>query len=139
MLFIIIITEMNHALKKRIMNDYYENLKWLRIFSTLKASENVVTFSFFRANDLIFRIEKVIDDHVFESRRLYISHSIIKNILKTTHNDTHFEFTRCYEKIVFFIIYVILLNIYVIILNITQNIKFIKRVDISHMSRYNLY
>ena len=63
----------------------------------MKTSQN---FFFKKKNDLIFRFDDIItDDHVYESRRLCISHSIIQNILRLIHDDDYDKYVKCFEKI----------------------------------------
>ena len=100
-LFITAVIDLNKVFRKKIMNKYNIDLNWKKISHILNANsiENNAKLSFYRENDFIFRF----DDHVYKSHRLCILWSVIKNILKTAHdNDTHFEFARCYEKIVSF-------------------------------------
>ena len=100
-LFIIAVIDLNEVFRKRIMNEYIIDLNWKKISQILNSNniENSAKLLLYQENDLIFRF----DNHVYKSHRLCISWSVIKNILKTAHdNDTHFEFARCYEKIVFF-------------------------------------
>ena len=108
-LFTVSLVEMNFVFKQRILNDYKTNLNWQKIVSTLNQnvelnSENVASLSFYRRkNDLIFRFEDItIDDHVYESCRLCISHFVVSNILRLTHDDDHVDYVRCFEKISFF-------------------------------------
>ena len=102
-LFIIVVVNLNEIFRKRIIDEYTIDLNWKKISQVLNSNnfsiENSVKLSFYKKNGLIFRF----DDHVYESHRLCISWSVIKNILKIVHdNDTHSEFARCYEKIVSF-------------------------------------
>ena len=108
-LFIVSLVEMNFVFKQRILNDYKTNLNWQKIVNTLNqnvelSNENVVSLSFYKEkNDLIFRFEDItIDDHVYESCRLCISHFVVSNILRLTHDDDHVDYVRCFEKISFF-------------------------------------
>ena len=100
-LFIISLVEMNEDFRKRILDEYKIDLNWKRIVETLENdSENAVKLSFYRDHELIFRFDDfTIEDHVYESRRLCISHSMINDILDLAHNDEHFDFARCFDRI----------------------------------------
>ena len=63
--------------------------------------KNVVKLFFDRKNDLIFRFDQNIENHDYQSRRLCIFHSIIKNILNIVYNNIHFGYARCYEIVLF--------------------------------------
>ena len=108
-LFIMSLIKMNIDFKYRILNDYKTNLNWQRVIFVLKANdnqsdENVAILPFYiEKNDLTFRSNDCnIEIHDYESNRLYISHSIIQEILKITYDDSHLEYTRCYDQIVSF-------------------------------------
>ena len=104
-LFIMSLIKMNADFKQRILNDYKTDLNWQRVAFVLEANdnhdENVATLSFYREkNDLIFRFDDyIIESHDYESNRLCISHSVIQEMLKVTHDDSHFEYARCYDQI----------------------------------------
>ena len=106
-LFIIVLIKMKKDFHKRIVVEYLTNLNWKKICEILNKQnenniENDVQFLFYRQNKLIFRFDDfIIDDYVFESRRLYIFSSIIQNILIIAYNDNYSNFARCYEKITF--------------------------------------
>ena len=106
-LFTVSLMKMNSDFKQRILNDYKSNFNWQRIFEQLDVNENneiVVKLLFYRKkNDFIFRFDDfTIDDHVYELRRLCISHSIIKNILQLTHNEKkHLDYVKCFERLTF--------------------------------------
>ena len=90
---------MNEAFRKRVIDDYKSNFNWQKIVIMMN-TENGVKLSFFRKNDLIFRTNDfIIEFHAYESRRLCISHSMIKDILKMIHDESHDDFARYYEKI----------------------------------------
>ena len=99
--------EMNADFKQRILDDYKIDLNWQRVTFVLEANDNhdesVAILSFYKEeNDLIFRFDDyIIESHDYESNRLCISHSIIQEILKMTHDDSHLEYARCYDQIVF--------------------------------------
>ena len=98
-LFIVSLIKMNKVFRKRIIDDYKNDLNWQKIEIILNI-ENDVKLSFSQKNDLIFKTNDfIIDFHAYESRKLCISHSMIKNILKMIHNENHDDFARCYEKI----------------------------------------
>ena len=60
------------------------------------------TFFYRKTNEFIYRSnDLIIDDHVYEFRRFCIFHLIIQDIFVVAHNDNHFEFVRCYDKISF--------------------------------------
>ena len=106
-LFITSFVEMKSKFKQRILNDYKIDLNWKRISKQLDVEVNneiVANLSFCREeNDFIFRSNDfIIDDHVYESRKLCISHSIVQNILELIHDDEHFDYVKCFEQIVFF-------------------------------------
>ena len=93
---------------KKFVANYINDLNWKKIFTMLnqqnRNDKNVVKLSFYREiNELIFRFDDfIIDNHVYESHRLCISHSVIQNILIVVHDDSHSDFARCYEKIAIF-------------------------------------
>ena len=90
---------MNEAFCKRVIDDYKSDFNWQKIVIMINIEDDV-KFSFFRKNDLIFRMNDfIIEPHAYESRRLYISHSMIENILKMIHDENHDGFARCYKKI----------------------------------------
>ena len=104
-LFIIILVQMKKDFRRKLIANYITDLNWKKISDVLKKQiiENNVHLSFYRENDLIFRSDDITsDDHAFESRRLCIFATIISNILTTTHDESHVEFARCYEKIASF-------------------------------------
>ena len=96
---------MNDDFRDRILKDYRKNLNWQKIFSILDikiAVENVNKISFRRKNDLIFRVENYTTrNHAYQSRRLCIFFTIMKEIFDTIHDDDneHLEFAKCYERI----------------------------------------
>ena len=101
-LFIVSLMKINEVFRKRIIDDYKNDLNWQKIEIILNI-ENDVKLSFSRKNDLIFKIDDfIIDFHVYESRRLCISHSIVANILKMIHDENHDDFARYYKKISIF-------------------------------------
>ena len=98
-LFIASLIKMNETFRKRVIDDYKNNLNWQKIKIILNI-ENDVKLSFFWKNNLIFKINDfIIDFHAYESRKLCISYSIVANILKIIYNKNHEDFARCYEKI----------------------------------------
>ena len=98
-LFIASLMKMNEVFRKRITDDYKNDLNWQKIEVILNI-ENDVKFLFFRENDLIFRMNDfIIKSHAYESRKLCILHSIIANIMKMIYNENYNDFARCYEKI----------------------------------------
>ena len=104
--FITSLIEMNSKFKQRILKDYKSDLNWQRIFVILNENNNdgedVAKLSFYREKDLIFRFDQNIESYDYQSHRLCISHSIIKNILNIVYSkNTHFEYARCYETISF--------------------------------------
>ena len=103
-LFITFLIKMNSKFKRRILKKYKSDLNWQRIFIILNENdgENAVKLPFYQKNDLIFRSDQNIKSHDYQSRRLCISHSIIKNILNIAHNeDIHSEYARCYKTVSF--------------------------------------
>ena len=100
-LFIASLIEIDEVFRKRIVEDYKTNLNWQKIVSILNNDdENVTKLSFYRRkNEFIFRSEFTIDDHVYESHRLCISHSMIQNILQLIHDDDHSDYVKCFEQI----------------------------------------
>ena len=106
-LFIVFFIEMKSKFKQRILNDYKIDFNWKRISKQLDVeanSEIVANLSFCREkNDFIFRSNDfTIDDHVYESRRLCISDSVVQNILELIHDDEHFDYVKCFEQIISF-------------------------------------
>ena len=106
-LFIISFVEMKSKFKQRILNDYKIDFNWKRISKQLNVEINneiVANLSFCKKkNDFIFRSNDfIIDDHVYESRKLCISHSIVQNIFELIHDDEHFDYVKCFEQIAFF-------------------------------------
>ena len=106
-LFIISFVEMKSKFKQRILNDYKIDFNWKRISKQLdvEISNEIAANLFFckKENDFIFRSNDfIIDDHVYESRKLCISHSIVQNILELIHDDEHFDYVKCFEQIIFF-------------------------------------
>ena len=106
-LFITSFVEMKSKFKQRILNDYKIDFNWKRISKQLNveiSNEIVANLSFCKKkNDLIFRSNDfIIDDHVYESRKLCIFHSIVQNILELIHDDEHFDYVKCFEQIIFF-------------------------------------
>ena len=104
-LFIITFVQMKKDFRRKFIADYITDFNWKKISDVLnkQITENSVHLSFYRKNDLIFRSNDItFDDHAFESRRLCIFATIISNILTTTHDESHVEFARCYEKIASF-------------------------------------
>ena len=104
-LFITVLIEVEKDFLKRIIEDYFIDVNWKKISVVLDKQnvENDARFFFYwKINEFIFRSNEFItDDHAYESRRLCIFHSIIQNILVVAHDDNHFEFARCYERISF--------------------------------------
>ena len=99
---------MNSEFKQRILNEYKLNLNWQLIVDILEINDNknVAKLPFYREkNDLIFRSDQNIKNHDYQSHRLCIFHSIIKNILNVIHKKIHSEFARCYD-IISFIYYI---------------------------------
>ena len=104
-LFITTLVQMKKDFRRKLIANYITDFNWKKIFDVLnkQITENSAHLSFYRKNDLIFRSNDItFDDHAFESRRLCISTTIISNILTTTHDESHVEFARCYEKIASF-------------------------------------
>ena len=98
---------MKSKFKQRILNDYKIDFNWKRISKQLNVeiSNEIVANLFFckKKNDFIFRSNDFItDDHVYESRKLCISHSVVQNILELIHDDEHFDYVKCFEQITFF-------------------------------------
>ena len=101
---------------------------------------NVVKFSFYRKNELIFRFDNyIIDNHVYKFHRFCVFQSIIQNIFIVVHDDNHSNFVRCYDKITVFYYIRDLFKYLKKKLNIVLNVKHIKRVDTNFMIRFNLY
>ena len=89
----------------------------------MKMTTKILSNFFYRKNDLIFRFDQNIKSHDYQSRRLCIFHSIIKNILNIVHSNIHFEYARCY-KIILFNCYIRGLTRYLKnFLNIISNIR----------------
>ena len=100
-LFTISLVEMKKDFRNRILENYKTNLNWQKINQILNADdENVAKLSFYKEkNDLIFRSNDfIIDDHVYESRRLCISHFVVSNILRLIHDDEHVDYVKCFEE-----------------------------------------
>ena len=106
-LFTIAFVKMKEDFRQKFVVDYNIDLNWKKIFSMFdqqnKNDVNVVKFSFYRENELIFRSDDyIIDNHVYEFHRLCISQSTIQNIFVVAHDDNHSNFARCYDKIAIF-------------------------------------
>lgn len=103
MLLIAFLIEINAIFRQRIVNDYKTNLNWQRIIAILEVNdsdENVVKLSFDREeNDLIYRSNDFITSYDYEFKRLCISYLVIQNVMKMTHDESHLEYARCYDKI----------------------------------------
>ena len=100
--FIAFLIKMNDEFRDKIFNNYQTDFNWQKINAILSI-ENDAKLLFYRKNDLIYLSNDfIIEFHVYESRRLCISHSIIENILKMIHDENHLNFVRCYEKIIVF-------------------------------------
>ena len=100
-LFTISLIEMKKDFRNRILDDYKTDLNWQKISQILNTDdENVAKLSFCRReNDLIFRSDDfTIDDHVYESRRFCISHPVVSDILRLTHDDEHANYVKCFEE-----------------------------------------
>ena len=92
---------MKKDFRNRIFDDYKIDLNWQKINQILNIDdENVAKLSFCRRkNDLIFRSDDfIIEDHVYESRRLCISHFVVSDILRLTHDDEHANYVKCFEE-----------------------------------------
>ena len=107
-LFTITMCEMNEVFRIRLLKNYRNDSIWKKIFDLLNvqkiSAENNVFF-LYRKNDLIFRFDEyIIDNHVFEFRRLCISQLFITKIFDIMHdaNHDHFDFRKCYEQLIFF-------------------------------------
>jgi hypothetical protein len=101
-LFTTILIEMNSNFKFKIIFEYFTDSKWKKILQTL--FENfTITLSFELNNDdLIYRIDKIVLEHVYESKRLCISSSTISDILNIAHEDSHHSrFATCFDIIFF--------------------------------------
>ena len=106
-LFIAALMKMKKNFRQKFVADYNIDLNWKKIFSMLdqqnKNDVNVVKFSFYRKNELIFRFDDyIIDNHVYEFHRICIFQSTIQNIFVVAHDDNHSNFVRCYDKITIF-------------------------------------
>ena len=107
-LFTISLIEMKKEFRNWLFDDYKIDLNWQKINQILNVDdENVAKLSFCkRENDLIFRSNDfIIDDYIYESRRLCIFHFVVSNILRLIHDDEHANYVKCFEKI--FVLYFI--------------------------------
>ena len=103
-LFTIFLVQMKKIFRKRLIDDYKTDFNWHKIFELLdKNGENAAKLSFCKKNDFIFRFDDIIiDDHVYEFRRLCISQLIVQNILQQIHDKIDYvEYIKCFEKIIF--------------------------------------
>ena len=101
---------MNFAFRTRLLNNYKFDSTWYKInimlFSTKSNIESSVFLFFYRdRNELIFRsnvstISDLKSDYNFQSQRLYVSRSIIDEILAIIYDDNkRMSFNRCYKQI----------------------------------------
>ena len=105
-LFTVSLIKMKFVFKQRILNEYKSNLNWQRISSQFDVEINseiaAKLFFYKKKNEFIFRFDDFITkNHVYESRKFCIFHSIVQNILELIHNDDHFDYVKCFEHIVF--------------------------------------
>ena len=103
-LFTIVLIKIEKSFRRKLIAEYIFDLNWKAITSVLNQqvinAKNSAKLLFYRKNNLIFRSDDfTIDNHAYESYRLCISQSIIQNILVVAHDNNHFDFARCYEKI----------------------------------------
>ena len=101
-LFIIMMIDLNEVFRKKIIENYATDLNWKKISQILSdndvlSTKNRAKLSFYRKNGFIFR-----SDNIHKSHWLCISWLIVKNILETAYDDTHFNFVRCYDKMISF-------------------------------------
>ena len=103
--FTTVLMKVEKNFRRKLIVDYVNDFHWKKIFVVLnqqnKNAENSVKLSFYKEiNELIFRSnEFIIENHVYESRRFCVSHATIENVFVVAHDDNHFDFARCYEKI----------------------------------------
>jgi hypothetical protein len=96
-LFITTLIEMNDECRNKIISEYFSNLKWKKIQDTLKRNSSI-KLSFVIDNQFICRIDQIVIEHVYESRRLCISTNIVRNILYLAHFDNyHSKFVKCFD------------------------------------------
>ena len=104
-LFTVSLVEMDSDFKQRILDGYKLDLNWQRISEQLdvnEGSEIAAKLPFYRGEDgLIFRSDGfIIGDHVYESRRFCISHSVVKDILQLAHDEGgHPGYVKCFERL----------------------------------------
>ena len=101
-LFTISLVEMEEGFRNRILDGYKTDLNWQKISQILDAGgEDAAKLPFYRGEDgLIFRSDGfIIGDHVYESRRLCISHFVVPDILRLAHDDGHADYAKCFEEV----------------------------------------
>jgi hypothetical protein len=88
-LFIITLIEMNLVFKTKILDEYFTDSKWKKILQMLFKNFTIILSFELNDDDLIYRCDNVIFEHVYEFKRLCISTNIIENILHLAHFDNH--------------------------------------------------
>jgi putative transposase len=96
-LLITTLIEMNDDFRNKVISKYFSNLKWKKIQDTLEWNSSIKLL-FVIDNQLIYRIDQIVIEHVYESRKLCISANIVRDILHLTHFDNYYsEFVKCFD------------------------------------------
>ena len=107
-LFIVVLMKIEKDFRRKLVANYFNDFHWKKIFVVLNqqnknVENNVKLFFYKKINELIFRSNDfIIENHVYESRRFCVLHVAIENVFAVVHDDNHFDFARCYEKITIF-------------------------------------
>jgi len=128
-LFIAILIEIEEDFQQKIIKNYRKNLNWQKITQMLNTNnvnaKNNAKFSFYRQNSFIYRADNIIDEYIYQARRLYISASIISNVFAAAHDNNYLEYARYFDKI--FVLYFV-----------RELFKYL-RVYLKHCSQYQIY